>query len=211
MPGTHSSVRATRRIHLPCSAQHRRSCESVARFVPRSDARIEQQHRLSVEPTLVRHASSSVRIEVSVSDEQLLPPVLDTELVLREGPATAAPSSKNSSERAPGPHTRRLLRFVRGSSARGTRRRRRLLVGRRAVVRLARVLVVSMKEDGLSTGGGAGVVRARGWVGGERRSCLYRPVGSRGSGEIGVLVRRCMSKMSRQAARRKGAPAGAKG
>src|SRR4051812_7512127 len=28
---------------------------------------------------------------------------------------------------------------------------------------------------------------------------------------IGVLVRRCMSKMSRQAARRKGAPAGAKG
>src|SRR3954469_18999583 len=55
------------------------------------------------------------------------------------------------------------------------------------------------------------VLRARGWVGGERRSCLYRPVGSRGCGEIGVLVRRCMSKMSRQAARRKGAPAGAKG
>src|SRR4051812_14820781 len=54
-------------------------------------------------------------------------------------------------------------------------------------------------------------VRVRGWVGGERRSCLYRPVGSRGLGEIGVLVRRCMSKMSRQAARRKGAPAGAKG
>jgi hypothetical protein len=32
-----------------------------------------------------------------------------------------------------------------------------------------------------------------------------------GSGLIGVLVRWCMSKMSRQAARRKGAPAGAKG
>jgi hypothetical protein len=55
------------------------------------------------------------------------------------------------------------------------------------------------------------LVRARGWVGGERRSCLYRPVGSRGLGVIGVLVWRCMSIVSRQAARRKGAPVGAKG
>jgi hypothetical protein len=54
-------------------------------------------------------------------------------------------------------------------------------------------------------------IRARGWVGGERRSCLYRPVGSRGLGVIGVLVRRCMSIVSRQAARRKGAPAGSEG
>src|SRR3954466_11548655 len=66
--------------------------------------------------------------------------------------------------------------------------------------------VSSMKERALSSG-----VRARGWVGGERRSCLYRPVGSRGLGVIGVLVRRCMSIVSRHAARRKGAPAGAKG
>src|SRR3954470_7162856 len=55
------------------------------------------------------------------------------------------------------------------------------------------------------------VLRARGWVGGERRSCLYRPVESRGCGEIGVLVRRCMSKMSRQAARRKGGTCGSEG
>jgi hypothetical protein len=60
-------------------------------------------------------------------------------------------------------------------------------------------------------GAGGGRVRARARVGGERRSCLYRPVGSRGLGVIGGLVRRCMSIVSRQAARRKGAPAGAKG
>jgi hypothetical protein len=51
-----------------------------------------------------------------VSDEQLLPLVLDTELVFREGPTTAAPLSKSSSERALVPHAGRLLRFVQGDS-----------------------------------------------------------------------------------------------
>src|SRR5207342_2230263 len=72
---------------------------------------------------------------------------------------------------------------------------------------------VRLYEGGRGVNGvGAAVARGRGRVvGGERCSCLYRPVGSRGLGVIGVLVRRCMSEVSRQAARRKGAPAGAKG
>ena len=83
-PGTHSSVRATRWIHLPRSARYRRGFEPVARFVPRSDARIEQQYRLSVERsgscakrlrkqrvevsvTMGSSASSSTRMRVQVA------------------------------------------------------------------------------------------------------------------------------------------------
>jgi hypothetical protein len=72
---------------------------------------------------------------------------------------------------------------------------------------------IRLYEGGRVVNGcGAPVARGRGWVVGvERCSCLYRPVGLRGLGVMGGLVRRCISKVSRQAARRNGAPAGANG
>ena len=56
------------------------------------------------------------------------------------------------------------------------------------------------------------VLRGRGWVVGvERCSSLSRPVIGGDLAKSEWLVRRCMSEMSRQAARRQGASAGAKG
>jgi hypothetical protein len=47
------------RSRFACSTRYRRGADSVARFLPRSDAQIEQQYPLSVEPfRLVRDASS---------------------------------------------------------------------------------------------------------------------------------------------------------
>ena len=74
------------------------------------------------------------------------------------------------------------------------------------------LLLVSMKEDGLSNGVGGSWLGAAGglWVSsGAHVSIAPSVCGDLAKSER--LVRRCMSKMSRQAARRKGAPAGAKG
>jgi hypothetical protein len=71
---------------------------------------------------------------------------------------------------------------------------------------------VSMKEDGLSMALAAAWLGAAGGLGvssGAHVSIAPSVCGDLAKSER--LVRRCMSKMSRQAARRKGAPVGAKG
>ena len=74
-----------------------------------------------------------------------------------------------------------------------------------------RLLFVSMNEGGLSMGCWAALGAACGlWV----SSGAHVSIAPSGRGDLAEsewLVRRCMSEESRQAARRKGAPAGAKG
>ena len=76
--------------------------------------------------------------------------------------------------------------------------------------RTARPQFVSMKDGWLSSAVGLAVRGRERFGGGEQRSSLS-PLQRRGPCEMGGSLRRRISKESRQAARRKRAPAGAKG